>query len=152
MPTASAGLEIPHAHAPIPSQSSPAVGHLSSTPSSNGAQTGNTPLQMSQVAPLLLEVDELELALELDDAAPPAPPAPPVFPPPAPEELDEEVPLEALDDDDDASPELVEVPGGLGLVPCSARQEEAARETPHVMIANNGTIFAGKGFMFIHLE
>jgi len=106
---------------------------------------------MSQVAPLLLEVDELELelALELEDAAPPAPP---VFPPPAPEELDEEVPLEALDDDDDASPELVEVPGGLGLVPCSARQEEAARETPHVMIANNGTIFAGKGFMFIHLE
>ncbi len=103
------------------------------------------------VAPLLLlELDaEVELALELEDAAPPAPP---VFPPPAPEELDEVLLLEAFDELDETSPELLAPDEGDGLVPCSSRQEEATRDVPQAMIANNRKVFAGKGFMFIHLE
>lgn len=79
----------------------------------------------SVVPPLLLELDaEVELALELDDAAPPEPPAPP----PEPVELDEALLLDPLDELDVFSPELPEFVGGSGLAPCSSRQDEATRE------------------------
>lgn len=66
------------------------------------------------VPPLLLELDaEVELALELDDEAPPEPPAPP----PELVELDETLLLDPLDELDEVSPPPLEVDEGSGLVP-----------------------------------
>ncbi len=116
-----------------------------------GVQIGIMPvLQTGHDSPPLLELEvELALELELEDAAPPAPP---VFPPPAPDALDEVLLLEAFDELDETSPELLEPDEGDGLVPSSSRQEEATREVPQAMIANNRKVFAGKGFTLIHLE
>ncbi len=88
---------MPHAQEPFPLQSSPGVAQ-SSLPMGDAAQFGDRPsVQMGHlVAPLLLlELDaevELELALELDDAAPPEPPSPPLpeNPPDEPDEDSEE--------------------------------------------------------------
>jgi hypothetical protein len=76
------GLETPHTQEPLPSQSSPTIGHVSLLPFGNGVQAGVVPVvQRGQLIPPLLD----EFDVELLEDSPPMPPLPAV-PPDEPDE------------------------------------------------------------------